>query len=34
MTATAIAAGDIIISAVKGVSGKTVYFTSTFEVEF
>ena len=34
MTATAIAAGDIIISGIKGVSGKTIYFTSTFEVEF
>ena len=29
-----IAAGDIIISMMKGVSGKTTYFTSTMEIEW
>jgi len=33
-TATAIAAGDILVTALKGVSGKIMYFNASFEVEF
>ena len=33
-TATAIAAGDIIFTAMKGVNNKTMYFNGTIEVEF
>jgi len=33
-TATAIAAGDILITGLKGVSGKIMYFNASFEVEF
>ena len=33
-TATAIAAGDILITAMKSQSGALHYFTSTAEVEF
>jgi len=32
--ATAIAAGDIVFTAMKGVNAKTAYFNGTFEVEF
>jgi len=33
-TATAIAAGDIVFTAMKGVNNKVAYFNGTFEVEF
>jgi len=33
-TATAIAAGDIVFTAMKGVNNKAAYFNGTFEVEF
>ena len=33
-TETAIAAGDILVTAIKGVSGKITYFNASFEVEF
>jgi len=33
-TATAIAAGDVVFTAMKGVNAKAMYFNGTFEVEF